>query len=118
MDSMDSILVTIRSGLGVDLDFSGFDGEIIMAVNSAIFSLSQLGVGPEVEFAVTGIDETWEELFGEVSNLQGVKSYILVKTRLVFDPPTTSFLIGAVERQNSELEWRLMIEVDPVMEEE
>lgn len=116
---MESILVTIRAGLGIEADFEGFDSEIIIGINNAIFSLSQLGVGPDGGFNITGIDETWDLLYDSVPNLEAGKTYILLKTRLEFDPPTTSFLIGALERQILEVGWRLMVEVepDPVVEE-
>jgi len=110
---MESILVTIRSGLGIEADFDGFDSEIIMAINNAIFSLNQLGIGPDGGFSITGIDETWDQLFDTVPNLEAAKSYILLKTRLEFDPPTTSFLVDAIDRQILEAGWRLMVEVDP-----
>ena len=110
---MESILVTIRGGLGIEADFDGFDSEIIMAVNNAIFALNQLGIGPDGGFNITGVDETWDQLFDSVANLEAAKSYILLKTRLEFDPPTTSFLIEALERQILEASWRLMVEVDP-----
>lgn len=115
---MDSILITIRKGLGIEADFDGFDSEIIIGINNAIFSLSQLNVGPVSSLKVTGIEQTWDELFDSVPNLEGVKSYILLKTRLEFDPPTTSFLIGALDRQILEIGWRLMVEVDPDLVEE
>jgi hypothetical protein len=110
---MESILITIRSGLGIEADFDGFDSEIIMAINNAIFSLNQLGIGPDGGFSITGIDETWDQLFDTVPNLEAAKSYILLKTRLEFDPPTTSLLVDAIDRQILEAGWRLMVEVDP-----
>ena len=60
----------------------------------------------------------WDDLFDEVTNIESVKVYIWLKTRLVFDPPTTSYLIEAIERQLSEYAWRLMVQVDPPIEEE
>lgn len=110
---MDSILLTIKAGLGVEPDYDGFDNEILMGINSSIFSLGQLGVGPEEPVTVTGIDETWDDLFDGVSNLEPCKSYILLNTRMIFDPPTTSYLLGAMERQILEIGWRIMVEVDP-----
>lgn len=110
---MESILMTIRRGLGVPDDYSGFDGQIIVAINNAIFSLTQLGIGPATGLVVTGIDETWTQLFDAVTNLEGVKSYILLKSKLEFDPPQHGFLITAIQEQIQELAWRLMVEVDP-----
>jgi hypothetical protein len=114
---MESILVTIRSGLGIDPEYDGFDGQIIMAINNAIFSLSQFGIGPDTEFKITGIEEEWTDLFDGVTNLESAKSYILLKVKQEFDPPGTSFHIAAQDRQIKELEVRLTIEVDPALVE-
>lgn len=110
---MESILLTIRTMLGVGEDYDGFDTAIMAGINTAIFSLSQIGVGPDGGFNITGETETWTQLFDGVSNLNAVKSYIWLKTRLEFDPPTTSFLGEAIQRQIDQLEWRLQVEVDP-----
>lgn len=109
---MESILVTIRKGLGIQEDYDGFDNEIIMAINTAIMSLNQLNIGPVDGFSVTGIDETWTNL-DTGTDIAAMKSYILLKTKLEFDPPATSFVIASMERQIKELEWRLMVQVDP-----
>jgi hypothetical protein len=110
---MESILITIRSMLDVDQDYDGFDTSIIAGINTAIFSLSQLGIGPDGGYSITGETETWSDLFDGVSNLDAVKSYIWLKTKMEFDPPTTSFLLESINRQLTQLEWRLMVEVDP-----
>lgn len=110
---MESILLTIRTMLGIEDDFDGFDTEILAGINSAIFSLSQLGIGPDGGMTVTDDSETWTTLFDGVTNLEAVKSYIWLKTRLEFDPPSTSYLIQAIERNIQQLEWRLQVEVDP-----
>jgi len=110
---MDSILITIRTMLGVQADFDGFDSIIIAGINSAIFSLSQIGIGPGGGFSITDTEDEWPDLYDEVVNLEGVKSYIYLKTRLLFDPPTTGYLVQSVNAQILELESRLMIEVDP-----
>lgn len=80
-------------------------------------SLTQLGVGPETGFIITSDTETWSDFIGDKKDIEGVRTFIYLKVRLVFDPPTTSFLIEAMERQIRELEWRLNIQADkPVIE--
>jgi hypothetical protein len=88
-----------------------------MYINMAIMSLTQLGVGPETGFIITSDTETWSDFIGDKKDIEGVRTFIYLKVRLVFDPPTTSFLIEAMERQIRELEWRLNIQADkPVIE--
>ena len=110
---MDSILLTVKSMLDVEDDYDGFDSQIIAAINNAIFSLNQLGVGPEEGFHITGIEESWTDLFNGVSNLEAVKSYIRLRVKLEFDTPGTSFVISAIESQLSQLEWRIQALLEP-----
>ena len=111
---MDSILNTVKQALGVEMDYAGFDTNILLDINSAIWSLNQIGVGPTNGFVVKGESENWSELIGDSIKLESVKTYIVDKVRLSFDPPTSSYLVEAIQKQIQELEWRLLIEVDRV----
>lgn len=111
----ESILKTIKEALGIkDETYTIFDKDIILAINSAISTLTQLGVGPENGFNITGYDETWADLLtnSEKNKLEFVKTCIHLKTRLVFDPPSSSFVLDSIKNQISELEWRLNVAVD------
>lgn len=103
---MDSILVTIKEMLGVGIDYTPFDTEIMVDINSVLMTLCQLGVGPERPFLITGPNETWEQ-FTSRKDLEAIKTFIYLKVKLLFDTPTNSFTIEAYERQASEYEWRL-----------
>ena len=61
-----SILNTIKKMLGVDSSYDAFDTDIIVAINTAIFTLTQVGVGPEEGFTISGADETWTDFLGDV----------------------------------------------------
>lgn len=104
---MDSILVSIKKLLGVDEFCDHFDEEIIMDINSVIMILTQLGVGPAEGFFITDSSETWTDLCGDRKDLQAVKTYVYQKVKLVFDPPSSSALIEALNRSIAEFEWRL-----------
>ena len=110
---MDSILVTTKKFLGVEDDYSGFDNDIILCINTAFMSLNQLGVGPPEGYKIASTNEDWEEVLGVVLNLEGVNSYVCLKVKLLFDPPTNSFLIDAIKNQITELEWRLTVQAEP-----
>ena len=109
-----SILKTIRKGVGLPVTgYDVFDDEIIMDINSVFSILFQLGVGDE-PFHITGEDEKWDDfLTDEDANLEMTKTYIRNKVKLMFDPPTSSFLVELLERQCSEFESRVNYEVDP-----
>ena len=109
---MESILTSIKKLLGPEEDYTHFDPDIIMHINMAIMSLTQLGVGPSAGFVITGVSELWSDLLGDRKDIESAKAYVYLKVRLIFDPPTSGFLIDAIERQLRELEWRLNVQVD------
>ena len=109
---MDSILTSVKKMLGIGEEYSPFDPDIIMHINSALLILNQLGVGPETPYLITGEDETWKDFFGDATPIELVKSYIYLKVRLIFDPPTTGVLHEAMERQIKEFEWRLNVQAE------
>ena len=108
----DSILNTIKKMLGIDPDYNAFDTDIIVSINSVFLSLRQLGVGPKEGFVITGPDETWLGFLGDRTDLQAVQAYIYIKTRLLFDPPSTSFVIDSLKNQAEEIGYRLMLEAE------
>jgi len=115
----DSILYTIKVALGVEPDYTGFDTDILMGINTSIMSLMQLGIGPEEGLIVEGSEEEWDELLTNEINVSAAKSYITLKTRLLFDPPASSFVIESIKKQIEEIEWRLVVQTEtPVVEQE
>ena len=107
---MDSVLTTIKKLLGIEKDYTHFDNDIIMHINSALMTLNQLGVGPESPASITSEMDTWEKTLGDLKNMEAVKTYIYLKVRMVFDPPTSSFVLDAMNKQANELEWRLNVQ--------
>lgn len=104
----ESILNTIKRMLGIEDDYLAFDLEIMVHINTAIFQLTQLGVGPADGFSITGPTETWGDFLGERSSeMIGVKDYIYAYTRKLFDPPTAGFLSNALDDLMKELTYRL-----------
>ena len=109
----ESIFESIKSLLGPDASYDVFDQDILIHINTAISVLTQLGVGPATGFMVTGPDETWQDFIGDDKTLQMVKSYIYMKVKMIFDPPTNSSVLKAYEEACKEYEWRINVEVDP-----
>ena len=107
------ILTTIKKMIGFDADYTVFDVDLIIQINSCFSTLHQLGVGPEDGFAITGDSELWSQYTGVSSAyLEMVKNYIYLKTKLTFDRPDTSFAITSMENLIKELEWRLKVQKD------
>lgn len=107
---MESILTSIKKMLGLTEDYTHFDADIIMHINSSLMDLKQLGVGPEEGFFIEDDSYTWEDLIGDTSKLQAVKTYVYLKVKLDFDPPLNASVIAAMERRIKELEFRLSVE--------
>ena len=101
----DSILNTIKHMIGPDEGYDYFDTDLIVHINSVLFILNQLGVGPKKPFHITGDSETWSD-FIDSDNFEIVKSYIYAKVKLVFDPPQSGTVMQALKDIISEFEWR------------
>ena len=108
---IDSILESIKKLIGPSMSYDVFDSDLIMHINTAFFNLYQLGVTEE-PFVIEDDSTTWDE-FHANTDLESVKTYIYLKTRMYFDPPTNSALISAINEQIKELEWRINVAVDP-----
>jgi len=104
-----SILISTKKVLGIDKDYDVFDLDIITHINSAFSTLTQLGVGPAAGFMIEDDSEVWTDFIADDLQYNSVKSYVFLKVRQLFDPPSTSYLISAVEKQIEELEWRLNV---------
>lgn len=110
---MESILNTIKKLLGIDSDDDSFDVDIMAIVNSIIPVLSQMGVGPKNGFIITSTEDKWEDYIKDSDiNLEGVKTYLYLRTKLIFDPPSNSTVIESFNKSISELEWRMMLAVE------
>jgi hypothetical protein len=112
---MDSILTSVKKLLGIAEEYTAFDPDIIMSVNSVFTILQQLGVGPDGGFSISDATTTWSDYFGdseEVVKAEAVKNYVGLKVKLMFDPPTSSSVMQATSNMVSELEWRLNVACD------
>ena len=112
---MESILTSIKKLLGITEEYTHFDTDLIMHINTVFMVLTQLGVGPSGGYAIESADDEWTDFIPEASIVQvnAVKSYVYLKVKLLFDPPLSSSAMEAINRQISEYEWRLNVAVDP-----
>lgn len=109
---MNSILTSIKKMLGISEEYDIFDADIVMHINSVFMTLTQLGVGPAEGFEIRDELATWDEFLDDLVILNTVKTYMYLKVRMLFDPPTSTALIDAMNRQANELEWRLNAQVE------
>ena len=110
-DMNSSILDSIKKNLGIVPEYTAFDDQIILDINAAFSTLHQLGFGPDEGFEITGIDEFWSDIIEE-PRFNFVKSYVCMKVRVMFDPPTSSYALDALNKQIAEYEWRIKSEIE------
>lgn len=102
----DSILKTVKKILGVPESYTVFDLDIITHINSVCSILGQLGVGPEEGIFIEDAIDTWDDYFsGQDLNL--IRSYVFLRVKLLFDPPSMSYLYEAMTKQIQEFEFRI-----------
>lgn len=110
----DSILMTIRKLVCGDPYADHFDTDLLVHINACFSILNQLGVGPESGFVVTDETQSWSSYIADNYILNMVKTYVTLKVKKIFDPPLTSSVLEAMDKEISQLEWRLNVAVDPV----
>lgn len=110
---MDSILISIKKMLGIEAEYTHFDPDIIMFINSILMTVNQLGIGPTTGFSITDDTAVWADLVGDRTDLEAIQMFIYLKVRMMFDPPSSSFVLEAMNRTSTETEWRLMVQADP-----
>ncbi|HEX4500655.1 MAG TPA: hypothetical protein VH187_05720 [Scandinavium sp.] len=106
-----SILTATKKILGLADDYIAFDHDVITHINTAFSTLTQLGVGPAEGFMIEDATAVWDDFLAMADDLQynSIKTYVYLRVRMLFDPPSTSFVIAALNEQIKELEWRLNV---------
>ena len=118
----DTILGSIKQMLGLQQDYTPFDPELVLHINSALMALTQLGVGRKgffityevpvgAEDGIARSTETWKDFLGsaELSNLQAAKSYVYFKVKLSYDPSGSSVLQENYKALADEYAFRLLV---------
>lgn len=116
MENNDSILDSIKKVVLIPVEDDSFDVDLIMHINTTFSILRQLGVGPVEGFLIKDNKALWSEYINDDKRLEMVKTYIALKTQLVFDPPASATLLDAKNNLIAELEFRLNSIVDYEME--
>lgn len=117
-DVLDSILTSIKKLNNVAADYTAFDNDFVLYINSALADLNQVGIGPVEGFAVVDGGEIWDDFIGDDPRLNAVKTFVALKVRLFFDPPASSFAIDMMQKQLDEHINRLMWAQEDIDDEE
>ena len=106
---MDSILTSIKKLLGITEEYTHFDTDLIIHINSVFATLTQLGVGPSEGFVIVDKNDVWDQFTNDNILIESVKSYMYLKVKLLFDPPTSSAVSESYKQMINEFEWRLNV---------
>ena len=110
----ESILATIKKMLGLEADYTPFDMDIKVLINSAFMTLHQLGVGPKEGFAITDYSDKWSDLVTNKIMMNAIQEYVYMKVKMVFDPPGNQFVMSAMNDRCKEYEQRLVMQAESV----
>lgn len=105
----ETILGTTKQLLGIHETMDAFDESIRMNLNIVFMILNDLGVGPAIPFSLKTGKESWSEFTDDAVLAEQLKTYVYLRVRMMFDPPSTSFVIDAINKQIQEIEWRLNV---------
>lgn len=128
-----SIFLTIKKLLGIAEEYHAFDIDILTSINAVFLTLNQLGIGPLLPFQLPlmlpieesdedfsydaeettdpAIATTWDDFLGDQKEyLAAVQTYVYQRVRLIFDPPSNSFLVDAIRKSCDEFEWRFTVQ--------
>lgn len=111
-----SILTDTKKIVGIAEADTSFDHDLIAHINSVFSILFELGVGPPTGFQIEDKSDQWSDFTDDDLHLNSVQSYMYLKVKMIFDPPSTSFHLSAMEKQIQEFEWRLANYREPVPE--
>ena len=107
MDNAESILTSVKKLLGIAEEYTQFDTDIIIHINTIFMALQQMGIGPNDGFFITDENDLWTDFMEDSILLNSVKTYMYLRVKLLFDPPLTSSTVDSFNKLISELEFRM-----------
>ena len=113
ISNSDSILNSIKKLIGLDPDYTEFDTDLIIHINSVFLDLEQLGAGSQEGFFIEGSTETWDDFLpDDPLVLNSIKSYMYLKVKKLFDPPTSSSAMDSLNSLIDRFEWRINVAIE------
>ena len=107
------ILDTVKIMLGGPDLGESFDTDLLVHINSSAQTLIDVGLITKSGFTNVLKTTKWGDFLNDSIVLDFVKSYIYLKTKMVFDPPPSSYVSDALNRQLAELEFRIRLRSEP-----
>lgn len=105
---MGTILEDTKKALGIVPNYDAFDDQILMHINTARMDLVQVGAKCNTPIEKT----TGWDAFDNIDDESAIKSYIAMKVRLIFDPPSNSFVVTSYQKLIEEAAWRIVFQTE------
>lgn len=109
---MNSVLLSIKTLLGIPDNYDHFDNQIIMHINDVLVKLHDIGVISGDPVRISSDTDVWTQVIGDRSDLSDVITYVYLNVRVAFDPPQNGSLMESINRQIAEKEWRIHTRVE------
>lgn len=104
----ESILTSVKKLLGIDESDTSFDQDIIMHINAMFMILTQEWFNTK-SFRIEDSTATWSDFLDDQEEYDAIKTWMYLRVRTIFDPPSNSSVLQAMNEQIKELEWRMYI---------
>jgi len=109
---LESILTSVKKLLGITQDYTAFDQDIIIHINTVLAILTQLGVGNDSGFSIQDDTAVWSDWIPDGPMFEPIKSFVFLKVRLLFDPPASSSAVESIGKLLDELEYRIKLSAE------
>lgn len=105
----DTILGTIKKLIGIDYEYTKFDMDIILHINTAFSILSRISSVVKQGYRIIDNNNLWAEYTDDPELLSLVQEYLYEYCKIKFDPPTSSMVMEAMKESIKELEFSIEI---------
>lgn len=102
-----SILDSVKGTIGIHESNTDFDTNLIPVINSVLYIVYQEGLSDE-PYTIKDNTTKWSDILikDKPIEIRTLITWVGLKTKSIFDPPTSSALADALKRALDELEWR------------
>lgn len=108
----ESILRSVAKIIGITDDYTVFDRDLIMHINTMLSVLYQLGAITTSNYTITDDTTTWGDVLRSRDLVSPAQTYVALRVRLIFDPPSSSSAAQSFKETADELAWRLTVTDD------
>ena len=111
----ESILRSVAKYCQVGDDDEYFDPELIAIINNHLSQLHQLGALINDSFMIVSDEQTWAGVINPDPRVMAPSiQYVQIRSKLDFNPPSSSFLITALKESYIEDEQRIRMALDDI----